>query len=167
VRVSKLLTERGLASRREADDWIDAGWVKRDGRPAVLGQRAATRRRDRDRPARAPAAGARVTMLLHKPVGYVSGQAEDGHEPAVVLVTPANRWREATSSRIRPSTPATCAAWRRPAGWTSTPPGLLVLTQDGRIAKLLIGDDAASRRSTWCACLAPRADQGPCPRAQL
>ena len=27
-----------------------------------------------------------VTILLHKPVGYVSGQAEDGHQPAVTLV---------------------------------------------------------------------------------
>ncbi len=42
MRVSKLITERGLASRREADDWIDAGWVRVNGQVAVLGQRAAT-----------------------------------------------------------------------------------------------------------------------------
>ena len=35
-----------------------------------------------------------VTILLHKPMGYVSGQAEDGYEPAVVLVQGRNRWRE-------------------------------------------------------------------------
>ena len=33
-----------------------------------------------------------VTILLNKPVGYVSGQAEDGYEPAVVLIRPENRW---------------------------------------------------------------------------
>ena len=35
-----------------------------------------------------------VTILLHKPVGYVSGQAEDGYEPAVVLIRPENRWAQ-------------------------------------------------------------------------
>ncbi|MDH5339170.1 MAG: S4 domain-containing protein, partial [Rubrivivax sp.] len=40
LRVSKLITERGLASRREADAWIEAGWVQVDGKVAVLGQRA-------------------------------------------------------------------------------------------------------------------------------
>jgi 23S rRNA pseudouridine2604 synthase len=118
VRVSKLMTERGLASRREADDWIAAGWVRVDGRLAVLGQRARPTR-DRDRPARAQGAGARVTVLLHKPIGYVSGQAEDGYEPAVGAVTPANRW--AATARIE-FHPGTCAAGAGRAGWTSTPP---------------------------------------------
>ena len=36
----------------------------------------------------------RVTVLLHKPMGYVSGQAEDGYQPASVLFSAANRWAE-------------------------------------------------------------------------
>ena len=32
----------------------------------------------------------RVTILLHKPVGYVSAQAEDGYRPAITLITPAS-----------------------------------------------------------------------------
>ena len=84
-RVSKLMTQRGLASRREADAWIEAGWVRVDGRPAVLGQRAlADAVIEIDPRARAEQAR-RVTVLLHKPVGYVSGQAEDGYQPASVL----------------------------------------------------------------------------------
>ncbi len=39
VRLSKLLSDRGLASRRQADDWIAAGCVRVDGEPATLGQR--------------------------------------------------------------------------------------------------------------------------------
>ena len=39
IRLSKRLADQGLASRREADTWIEAGWVLVDGRPAVLGQR--------------------------------------------------------------------------------------------------------------------------------
>ena len=41
VRLSKVMAERGLASRREADEWIEAGWVRVNGQVAVLGQRVA------------------------------------------------------------------------------------------------------------------------------
>ena len=139
VRVSKLMTERGLASRREADAWIEAGWVRVNGMPAVLGQRAtADARIEIDPRARAEQAR-RVTVLLHKPVGYVSGQAEDGYEPAVVLVTPANRWKDdPTRLAFHPGHLRGLA----PAGRLDIDStGLLVLTQDGRIAKLLIGDE--------------------------
>ena len=139
VRVSKLITERGLASRREADDWIDAGWVRINGVMAVLGQRAPVDAViDIDPRARAEQARS-VTVLLHKPIGYVSGQAEDGHEPALTLVTPANRWTGDTSGitfhggHLRHLAPA----GRLDIDST----GLIVYTQDGRIAKRLIGDE--------------------------
>ncbi len=137
--MSKLITERGLASRREADDWIDAGWVRVNGEMAVLGQRAPVDAViDIDPRARAEQARS-VTVLLHKPVGYVSGQAEDGHEPALALVTPANRWNGDTSridfhgGHLRHLAPA----GRLDIDST----GLIVFTQDGRIAKKLIGDE--------------------------
>jgi 23S rRNA pseudouridine2604 synthase len=137
--VAKLITERGLASRREADEWIEAGWVRVNGRLAVLGQRAASDALIEIDP-RARAEQARsVTVLLHKPIGYVSGQAEDGYQPASVLVTPANRWEGDTSriefrgSHLRHLAPA----GRLDIDST----GLLVLTQDGRVAKRLIGDE--------------------------
>jgi 23S rRNA pseudouridine2604 synthase len=37
---------------------------------------------------------------------------------------------------------AAARAWCLPGGLTSTPSGLLVLTQDGRVARQLIGEDA-------------------------
>jgi 23S rRNA pseudouridine2604 synthase len=138
-RVSKLMTERGLASRREADEWIEAGWVRVDGRLAVLGQRAAADAvieidaRARQEQAR------RVTVLLHKPMGFVSGQAEDGHTPAVALVTAQARWADDRSGiAFHPGHLRSLA----PAGrLDADSTGLLVLTQDGRIARHLIGDE--------------------------
>lgn len=138
LRVAKLMTDRGLASRREADEWIEAGWVRVDGRLAVLGQRARTDAViDIDPRARAEQAR-RVTILLHKPVGYVSGQAEDGHEPAAVLLKPENRW-EGDASGI--NFQGNHLRHLAPAGRLDIDStGLLVLTQDGRVAKRLIGD---------------------------
>ena len=139
-RLSKVLAERGLASRREADDWIDAGWVKVDGEMAVLGARVFPHQViEIDEAARTQQAH-RVTILLHKPIGYVSGQAEDGYEPASVLVTQANHWTEDPSrERWHPGHARGVA----PAGRLDIDStGLLVLTQDGRIARHLIGEDS-------------------------
>jgi 23S rRNA pseudouridine2604 synthase len=140
IRLSKQLADQGLASRREADEWIEAGWVKVDGRVAVLGQRVLPHQRVEIDPAAHRSQAQRVTILLHKPIGYVSGQAEDGYEPASVLVTPANHW-SGDGSRIafHPGHLRGLA----PAGRLDIDStGLLVLTQDGRIAKLLIGEDS-------------------------
>jgi 23S rRNA pseudouridine2604 synthase len=73
-------------------------------------------------------------------MGYVSGQAEDGHEPAVTLIHGRNHWREDTSkNRFQPSQLRGLA----PAGRLDIDSvGLLVLTQDGRVARQLIGEDS-------------------------
>jgi len=139
-RLSKVLAERGIASRREADDWIAAGWVKVDGQMAVLGARVFPHQViEVDEAAKSEQAH-RVTILLHKPIGYVSGQAEDGYEPASVLVTQANHWPEDPSrERWHPGHGRGIA----PAGRLDIDStGLLVLTQDGRIARHLIGEDS-------------------------
>ncbi len=140
VRLSKRMSELGLASRREADAWIERGWVRVDGVPAVLGQKVTPEAKITiDRAATAEQAE-QVTVLLHKPIGYVSGQAEDGYEPASVLVTADRRWAaDPSPRRWQP-------AHRRglaPAGRLDIDStGLLVLTQDGRVARTLIGADS-------------------------
>ena len=144
VRISKLITERGLASRREADEWIEAGWVKVDGRAAVLGQRVAADAPLDIHPLAHTSQARRVTVLINKPVGLVSGQAEDGYQPAVALFTPANRWQGDNSGiEYHPGQQRGLA----PAGRLDIDStGLLVLTQDGRVAKQLVGDETRTEK---------------------
>jgi 23S rRNA pseudouridine2604 synthase len=140
VRVSKLLAERGLCSRREADEYIAQGLVFVDGeRVTELGVRAdpdakitlATEAKTQQED--------RITVLLHKPVGYVSGLPEDGHQPAVVLIRPESQHRVPGDSPFKPGFLKGLA----PAGRLDIDStGLLVLTQDGRIARQLIGEDS-------------------------
>jgi 23S rRNA pseudouridine2604 synthase len=140
IRLSKLLGDRGLASRREADDWIAAGWVTVDGQMAVLGQRVLPEAKIEIDPAAHSQQAQRVTILLNKPIGYVSGQAEDGYEPAVVLVTAATHWNE--DPHRRPFHPGQTRGLAPAGRLDIDSTGLLVLTQDGRIAKHLIGEDS-------------------------
>ena len=140
IRLNKRMAELGLCSRREADDWIAQGWVKINGRVAEMGVKVGPADRiEVDRKAQNHQQQ-QVTILLHKPMGYVSGQAEDGHEPAVVLINPRTHWRE-DPSRMRFSPPQLRGL--APAGRLDIDSvGLLVLTQDGRVARQLIGDDS-------------------------
>ncbi len=138
------MAELGLCSRREADDWIARGWVRVNGAVAVMGlQVAPDAEIEIDRAAQGQQ-DSRVTMLLHKPVGYVSGQAEDGHEPAVALVNPRSHWREDLCGlRFTPPQLRGLA----PAGRLDIDStGLLVLTQDGRVARQLIGEDSGMEK---------------------
>ncbi len=139
-RLNKRMAELGLCSRREADDWIANGWVKVNGEVAPMGLKVGPEARiEVDRQAQGQQA-TQVTILLNKPMGYVSGQAEDGHQPAATLITAQNRWGgDNARFFFHPSQLRGLA----PAGRLDIDSiGLLVLTQDGRVARQLIGEDS-------------------------
>ncbi len=140
IRLNKRLAELGLCSRREADDWIAHGWVMVNGRVADMGQTVTPEDQIKVLPQATSAQEERATFLLHKPVGYVSGQPEDGHEAAVVLLQPGNRWKDDRGPRRFSHAQLKGLA---PAGRLDIDStGLLVLTQDGRVARTLIGEDS-------------------------
>lgn len=141
IRLSKLMSEQGICSRREADRFIEVGWVFVDGeRVSELGTKIfPTQRITLDKAAQVQQTGL-VTILLNKPIGYVSGQPDPGYQPAVILIKPENLFSpKQPAKRFQPAHIKNLA----PAGRLDIDSqGLLVLTQDGRIAKQLIGEDS-------------------------
>ncbi|WP_308512809.1 pseudouridine synthase [uncultured Turicimonas sp.] len=141
VRLSKRMGELGICSRREADSWIEKGWVSVDGvKITELGTKIRPDQKITINNAAKTEQAEKVTILLNKPLGYVSGQAEDGYEPAKVLVTDENHWSEDPVKKV-------FKPFQRkglvPAGRLDiNSTGLLVLTQDGRVAKKLIGEES-------------------------
>jgi 23S rRNA pseudouridine2604 synthase len=144
LRLNKRMAELGLASRREADDWIGRGWVKVDGEVATMGMQVLPDVRiEINKQAQGQQAN-QVTILVNKPMGIVSGQAEDGHLPAITLIQPQNRWVEDNARFFfHPKQLQSLV----PAGRLDIDSiGLLVLTQDGRVARQLIGEDSVMEK---------------------
>lgn len=142
LRLSKRMSELGLCSRREADEWIERGWVRVDGVVvSTLGSKVLPSQRVSIERQASAQQSKRVTILINKPMGYVSGQAEDGYKPAVALVNAGTRWSEdKADEQFHPTQLRSLV----PAGRLDIDSvGLLVLTQDGRVAKHLIGQDTS------------------------
>lgn len=141
LRLSKRMAELGLCSRREADEYISRGWVLVDGQVIdVLGTKVLPSQNIELHKFAMQVQAGRATIIINKPVGYVSGQAEDGYEPAVVLFKPENHWVGDNSGIAFSPVHYQGLA---PAGRLDIDSvGILVLTQDGVVAKTLIGENS-------------------------
>ena len=140
LRLSKLMAHQGLCSRREADYYISQGWVKVDGK--IINQ-LGTKVEENQKITLSDKAKRnqqqKLTVILNKPVGYVSGTPEKQYKPAASLITVQNCSHKPPKSFFNSSNLNSLA----PAGRLDIDSeGLLVLTQDGRVARKLINPDS-------------------------
>jgi 23S rRNA pseudouridine2604 synthase len=136
-RINKYLADRGLCSRREAEELIRKGWVKVNGQ--VLSD-LAYRVQPKDKVEVDEKAqrhlNEKLTLIINKPIGYVSAQAEGDYQPAIRLTTVQNFYGSQNPPRIRHQGFA-------PAGRLDIDStGLLILTQNGKLAKQIIAPDS-------------------------
>src|SRR5215813_6498617 len=139
VRLSKLMAKRGVCSRREADAFIEQGLVSVNG---VIVDRLGAKVAPDAEITLAPRAGKKqkelITILLNKPVGYVSAQPEPGYAPAIELLTVANQFGKGNKRLMPEHLKGLAVAGRLDIDSQ----GLLLFTQDGRLAKKIIGEDS-------------------------
>lgn len=132
------MSRRGICSRREADRIIESGQVLVDG--IVVSTLGTKVREDADiqllSKAKQEKAG-KVTVLLNKPIGYVSTQGEKGYPEAIELITAANQHK---GTRFSPGFLKKLAVAGR---LDIDSKGLLLFTQDGALAKKIIGENSS------------------------
>jgi 23S rRNA pseudouridine2604 synthase len=133
-RVNRWLAQSGVCSRREAEALIEQGLVSIDGETVtdpgrkiapgqtlVLADRAAERLESA------------VTIVLNKPVGVVSAQPEGKQIPAARLLTRDRLWGGEGTVPARDASLAPLGRLDQDSH------GLLILSEDGVLAKALIG----------------------------
>lgn len=137
VRVNKWLAQQGVCSRREAEGLIEAGLVAIEGKTlSSPGHKIAPGETLTLKDRAAQRLDTKLTVLLNKPAGYVSGTPEGEQVPAVRLLTkkalhgradtlPGRRKRLAPVGRLDQDSR-----------------GLLILSEDGVVAKAVIGPDS-------------------------
>ena len=142
IRLSKFLSGQGVCSRREADFFIEQGWIRVDGMVvSKLGTKIDTDSHVELSDQAKAYQNQLVTILLNKPVGYVSSQPEKQYKPAISLITPQSQYANSASNhnqKLRWPLKGFAVAGRLDIDSS----GLLVLTQDGSIASVLIHPDS-------------------------
>lgn len=136
VRVNKWLAQEGVCSRREAEELIAAGQVAINGATVRdLGRKIAPGETLMlAAPAVAGIAEA-ATYVVNKPAGFVSAQPAPGQIPAARLLTAA--------ARLGPGAVPGPGARLAPLGRLDQDSrGLLLLSQDGVLARAVIGPDS-------------------------
>jgi pseudouridine synthase len=131
IRIQKLIAEAGLASRREAEDWIRGGRVEVNGRVATLGDKAdpVSDAVKVDGKRVRPRLGPRTYLLLNKPRGFVTTISDPEQRDTVLDLIPGQLRRGV-----------------KPVGRLDVQTeGLLLLTDDGDLARLV------THPSTGCA----------------
>lgn len=131
--MSKRISEMNLCSRREADEWIEHGWVSVDGVVVTkLGTRVHPGARIEINDAASAHHTEHVTIVLNKPL-------EGDGESALLSIRPENRWREDESRYHFKATHLRGLALAGQLDADAT--GMLVFTQEGSVARRIGSDD--------------------------
>lgn len=138
MRLTKYLAQNGFCSRREAEMFIRRGWLEVDGEKVTRLNAEVDQTSHIDMlPALINYQNQLVTILLHKPLGYVSGQPEKGCRPAASLLVKERRYGS-KSRKIKWPLKRLAPAGRLDIDSS----GLLVFSQDGRVARQLISPES-------------------------
>jgi len=136
IRLSKLMADRGLCSRREADKLIQKGLVRVDNNViSKLGTRVDPNANISLSPEAIRARERLVTLIVNKPPGYVSTQPEKGYLDVRSLIIPTNQYvssHQSENDLVRSKSLHTAGRLDIDSS------GLVVLTQDGTIVRRLI-----------------------------
>jgi len=144
-RVAKIMAQRGMCSRREAERLIEVGSVQVNG--VVMREQGCKAPYDAEIILNAHGSrrlAAHTTVVLHKPVGIVSTQPEEHQTAAWTLLTADRAWGDNDGealSRVL-AKPWTMAVSGR---LDLESRGLLLLTQNGVLAKRLTGGNSVSK----------------------
>jgi 23S rRNA pseudouridine2604 synthase len=143
-RLSKRVAHLQSCSRREAEQYIEGGWVRVNGQVVEEPMARVIDHRVEIDPHANLMALTDVTLLLHKPPGFdamaAPGEAGKRIKPAHQLLVPANHWGQDLSglrplkrhlTKLTPCVPLESGA-----------SGLLVFTQDWRVLRKLTEDAA-------------------------
>jgi 23S rRNA pseudouridine2604 synthase len=136
-RINKWLAQEGVCSRREAEALVADGLVSINGETVADLGRKITKGQTLTLSARAAKQlDAQATVIINKPVGYVSSQPEGDQIPAARLIR-----RETVHGRadIVPGSRTSFAPLGR---LDQDSHGLLILSEDGVLAKAVIGPDS-------------------------
>jgi len=134
-RLAKRLSEMTQCSRREADEWIENGWVRVDGVVVTtLGTRAHPSAKIEILEQASKHQTEYVTILFNKPP-----DAEIDTASAVSMINTENRWAEDSTAFAFKATHLRGMALAGKLDAAST--GMLVLTQEGSVARRITGDE--------------------------
>lgn len=135
------MSELGLCSRREADEWIENGWVMVDGVVVkTLGARVHPKAKIEIKAAASKHQSEEVTILLNKPEDVLCEAGEEGQSAALALIRGANHWAEDESAYTFKATHLRRLALAGKLDTDSS--GMVVFTQEGSVARRVNGDEA-------------------------
>ena len=139
-RLAKRISEMAQCSRREADEWIENGWVRVDGVVlTTLGTRVHPNARiEISKEARQHLTES-VTIVFNKPLETTAGQMEDGVAAALPQISAENRWAEDTTRITFKASHLRGLAQAGKLDAEAT--GMLVFTQEGSVARRITGDE--------------------------